>query len=119
MMAGGRPDHPTPTPGVSDTAKEQWELFAYKELRDKQPPPTSSDVPHSYGTGEEAPHCSICLGEYEEGEQLCRLPCSHVYHTDCINSWCSNHTRCPLCNVDLDGTANSNSSESTSAEEQV
>jgi len=49
----------------------------------------------------EMPACSICLCEYEEGENLSKLPCGHVYHTDCVTAWVDNHTRCPLCNFDL------------------
>jgi hypothetical protein len=46
-------------------------------------------------------HCSICLGDYEEGETLCLLPCRHTYHDDCLNVWISAHAKCPLCNYDL------------------
>ena len=51
--------------------------------------------------GEEEPSCSICLCEYERGERVVRLPCEHIYHDSCLNSWTTNHTRCPLCNYDL------------------
>ena len=51
--------------------------------------------------GEEEPSCSICLCEYERGELVVRLPCEHIYHDSCLNSWTTNHTRCPLCNYDL------------------
>jgi len=50
---------------------------------------------------EEVPNCSICLCEYEHGDNLVCLPCSHVYHDDCVSAWTSNHVRCPLCNFDL------------------
>ena len=50
---------------------------------------------------DEEPSCSICLCEYEIGEKVTRLPCDHIYHTSCINSWTEQHTRCPLCNHDL------------------
>lgn len=106
MMGGyGHPDGENHAEtGVSEEAKSAWKGFAYKELRDKQ----ESRLSNSYGSlkeqserSEDQPHCSICLGEYEEGENLFRLPCSHIYHVECINSWCSSHTRCPLCNYDL------------------
>lgn len=46
--------------------------------------------------------CSICLCEYEDGEDLLsRLPCGHIYHDDCITAWVERHVRCPLCNFDL------------------
>jgi len=50
---------------------------------------------------DEEPSCSICLCEYELGEKVTRLPCDHIYHTSCLNSWTEHHTRCPLCNHDL------------------
>ncbi|KAL7536888.1 hypothetical protein ACHAXR_007474 [Thalassiosira sp. AJA248-18] len=50
---------------------------------------------------DEEPSCSICLCEYEHGEQVTRLPCDHIYHESCLNSWTDNHVRCPLCNYDL------------------
>ena len=112
MMTGGRPDHEPAAAGVGDAAKAKWESFAYKEMRDKPESTKSTYGALKQEEGEEEPHCSICLGEYEEGEELCRLPCAHIYHAECINSWCSNHTRCPLCNVDLEG-------EEPSAEEVV
>eukprot|EP00741_Cyanophora_paradoxa_P018388 tig00000204_g17754.t1 len=45
--------------------------------------------------------CSVCLGDYTEGEQVRMLPCLHVYHVACIDEWLSNHTTCPLCKRDL------------------
>lgn len=53
------------------------------------------------GDEQECPSCSICLCEYERGEKLIRLPCDHLYHEQCLNSWTENHVRCPLCNYDL------------------
>jgi hypothetical protein len=29
--------------------------------------------------------CSICLVEFEAGENLTVLPCRHFYHTQCIH----------------------------------
>jgi len=45
--------------------------------------------------------CSICLCEYERSEVIVKLPCSHIFHEDCISTWTCNHFRCPLCNFDL------------------
>lgn len=42
--------------------------------------------------------CSICLGEFEEGEWLKKLPkCSHEFHISCIDTWFVSHSNCPLC----------------------
>jgi hypothetical protein len=94
MMQGGGygHDNENQTPGVTPAAKEKWHAFSYKQ------------VPGAFKakTEEEEPHCSICLCEYEDGDNLVKLPCSHVYHDPCITSWTTNHVKCPLCNFDLE-----------------
>lgn len=108
MMQGGGYGHSDgqTTPGVSEEAQAKWKTFAYKASRDKKESRRGSYGSVAQGEvvkqAEEEPHCSICLGEYEEGEELSKLPCTHIYHHECIASWCSNHTRCPLCNADLE-----------------
>jgi hypothetical protein len=94
MMAGGGYGHAggNETPGVTDAAKEKWHRFSYKAVPGA----------HKAKTEEEEPHCSICLCEYEDADNLVKLPCSHVYHDPCIASWTTNHVRCPLCNFDLE-----------------
>ncbi len=47
--------------------------------------------------------CAICLLAFEEGEQTTRLPCFHMYHTECIDTHAFTHgmavmdIRCPQC----------------------
>jgi len=111
MMEGGY-GHPDGegerSPGVSEEARSKWNHFRYKDPSDAE----KKIMKETYGSVSEndpkkdglddAPHCSICLGEYEEGEEIAQLPCQHIYHDECIGSWCSNHTKCPLCNYDLE-----------------
>jgi len=83
--------------GVSEDIKAKWEAFAYN-VNDAKARECADLKPHK----NEDPSCCICLCEYEEGEMLNQLRCGHVYHQECIDSWCQNHTRCPLCNLDLE-----------------
>lgn len=41
--------------------------------------------------------CTICLEEFEVGDQMARLECFCRFHRTCIDSWFVNHPgRCPI-----------------------
>ncbi|KAK1283584.1 RING-H2 finger protein ATL44 [Acorus calamus] len=47
------------------------------------------------GAGDE---CPICLGEFEEGEEVRVLPvCEHAFHVYCVDRWLQSHSSCPCC----------------------
>ena len=31
--------------------------------------------------------CSVCIDEFEEKQVLCRMPCGHCFHKECIENW--------------------------------
>jgi len=41
--------------------------------------------------------CTICFGPLEDGDRVGSLPCSHVFHVDCLKTWLSRRNVCPLC----------------------
>nr|XP_043607476.1 RING-H2 finger protein ATL58-like isoform X2 [Erigeron canadensis] len=46
--------------------------------------------------------CSVCLGDYQAEDRLQQIPaCKHAFHVECIDSWLSTHTTCPLCRLSL------------------
>ncbi|XVE54824.1 hypothetical protein DITRI_Ditri03aG0113700 [Diplodiscus trichospermus] len=45
--------------------------------------------------------CVICLEEILEGLKGRRMPCSHVYHQECIFSWLEKSNLCPLCRFQM------------------
>lgn len=53
--------------------------------------------------------CTICLSQFNHGDQLRLLPCTHWFHQDCIDTWLSERANCPFrCDVDLTRPFNAN-----------
>ncbi|KAL3833025.1 hypothetical protein ACJIZ3_007762 [Penstemon smallii] len=48
---------------------------------------------HEEGDGE----CPICLSQFEQGDQIRMLPCSHAFHAECIDTWIVTNPTCSLC----------------------
>lgn len=45
--------------------------------------------------------CAICLEELQDGLQVRKLPCQHLYHIPCIDPWLTSNRTCPLCKADI------------------
>lgn len=41
--------------------------------------------------------CAICCEDFQNGEQLSELPCSHTFHVQCITPWLRRSASCPCC----------------------
>jgi hypothetical protein len=41
--------------------------------------------------------CTICLGNWLDGELVTSLPCQHCFHTSCLDEALTHSTRCPTC----------------------
>lgn len=66
--------------------------------------PYNTSEKHTY----DAIECCICLSDFELGETVRELPCQHIFHPGCIDTWLEFNTLCPLCKKDVrtrpDGT---------------
>ncbi|EFC44897.1 hypothetical protein NAEGRDRAFT_5673, partial [Naegleria gruberi] len=45
--------------------------------------------------------CAVCICDFEECDELIRLPCGHVFHKDCVSTWLNEHNTCPTCRYEL------------------
>lgn len=57
--------------------------------------------------------CCICLSEYDDGDELRRLPCSarHHFHSTCVDKWLHINATCPLCKFNILKNDNQSSEE--------
>lgn len=65
----------------------QIEVFKYKKKKDVI-------------KGEEE-QCPICITEFENDEDVRRLPCKHLFHPTCVDTWLVQNSHCPCCKLDL------------------
>ncbi|OHS97779.1 hypothetical protein TRFO_35917 [Tritrichomonas foetus] len=45
----------------------------------------------------EGGECVICLSEFLPKCEIAELPCGHIFHPECIQSWVKKHPTCPIC----------------------
>ncbi|XP_055848402.1 uncharacterized protein LOC129913651 [Episyrphus balteatus] len=66
-------------------------------------------LPHKYKrirreseSDEDAEKCAICLSLFEIDNEVRRLPCMHLFHTECVDQWLVTNKHCPICRVDIE-----------------
>ncbi|XP_073137923.1 uncharacterized protein [Henckelia pumila] len=45
--------------------------------------------------------CRICLEDFEQAVLVMIMPCSHVFHKDCIRKWLKASHYCPICRYQM------------------
>ena len=46
-------------------------------------------------------NCVICMEDFKNGDVTTNLPCLHMFHTNCIQSWLKTQNTCPICKFKL------------------
>ena len=45
--------------------------------------------------------CVVCQYEFKNGDNVTKLNCGHVFHTDCVDTWLSKNKVCPMCHKEI------------------
>lgn len=80
------------------------------QMETSGPPPLAkdkiNDIPKVEVAQEEVERklqCSVCWEDFKLNETVRKLPCSHLFHEDCIVPWLNLHGTCPICRKSLSG----------------
>ncbi|KAI8806392.1 hypothetical protein BJ742DRAFT_816704 [Cladochytrium replicatum] len=61
-------------------------------------------VKYDSSKSDEKNTCSICLSDFENGEELVMFPkCTHSVHKECGEKWLKQSNSCPICRVEVVG----------------
>eukprot|EP01059_Diplonema_ambulator_P014726 TRINITY_DN25694_c0_g1_i1.p1 TRINITY_DN25694_c0_g1~~TRINITY_DN25694_c0_g1_i1.p1 ORF type:complete len:277 (+),score=21.03 TRINITY_DN25694_c0_g1_i1:49-831(+) len=71
-----------------------------------QPPPASRETVAALPTVPLAPDhltqaCPVCQENFQQSDTALQLPCTHLFHKDCIIPWLDNRNTCPTCRHEL------------------
>ncbi|KXS11642.1 hypothetical protein M427DRAFT_60498 [Gonapodya prolifera JEL478] len=47
--------------------------------------------------------CAVCQDSFKVGDVVDKMPCDHVFHGDCLESWLKINGTCPVCRYRLTG----------------
>jgi hypothetical protein len=91
------------TEGVPDWLVGQFRCFTYDREKLISTPGGSLRTPKGGNKliGHTAVQCTICLDEFKKGSTCICLPCSHLFHKDCLLPWFQKNTNCPYCRLHM------------------
>ncbi|WAQ97044.1 RN181-like protein [Mya arenaria] len=86
----------------------EWDLEYGRVFGDGKVPPASKKVVEELPTrivtpseAAEEKKCPVCIGLFDEEDEVKELPCGHRFHSPCILPWLQKVNSCPLCRHEL------------------
>ncbi|KAF6828383.1 RING finger domain-containing protein [Colletotrichum plurivorum] len=52
--------------------------------------------------------CTICIDDFNVGDDVAVLPCKHWFHDACVVMWLKEHNTCPICRTPIEEPSGSN-----------
>ena len=51
--------------------------------------------------GKDDNKCVVCQYEFKNGEEVTKLSCGHLFHSECVDTWLSTNKVCPMCHKEI------------------
>lgn len=83
--------------GASDAEISAIPVTSYKDSRAGAPRPASSSAAGRAAGVDDREKCVICLSEFQDDSKVMRLPCTHIFHDECVARWLRVNKTCPSC----------------------
>ncbi|CAI5720326.1 unnamed protein product [Hyaloperonospora brassicae] len=78
---------------VGDVKQERWRQMAVQVI--------SSLPTHQWAQSHGENTCIVCQYSFVLNDRAMTLPCAHVFHEDCVDSWIRENNSCPLCKREI------------------
>eukprot|EP00903_Cladosiphon_okamuranus_P008118 g7819.t1 len=91
---------PTPPPPPSET-KDDESCEETKEDQQRETTTAKTTGSFSWTPTATPTECMVCLESYTAGDRVCRIPCGHAFHAECIENWLEQNPSCPECRLKL------------------
>ncbi|OHE91468.1 hypothetical protein CORC01_13240 [Colletotrichum orchidophilum] len=59
--------------------------------------------------------CTICIDDFNEGDDATVLPCKHWFHDQCVVMWLKEHNTCPICRTPIEEPSSSSNNNNANA----
>lgn len=82
---------------IGDVKKERWNLVASSEIAKLEEFKFLAQDAEGKDENDCSVKCLVCQFAYEQEETLKRLPCGHVFHSECVAQWLKDNDICPYC----------------------
>jgi hypothetical protein len=86
---------------IGDVKEERWRMESFQQIQ-KLPVLTFDVNAVSTKDADDSEHkCLVCQCDYDHGDEMRRLPCSHCFHKECVDQWLFSKDVCPYCRTSI------------------
>lgn len=83
--------------GATDNDIATIPVVPYRDVRAASAAAASSSAAGRAAGVDDREKCVICLTEFSDDDKVMKLPCTHIFHDECVSRWLRVNRTCPSC----------------------